>query len=32
MRKNRMKIVVFLMLFAMIASTLVAFLEPFFIR
>lgn len=32
MRKNRMRIVVFLMLFAMIASTLVAFLEPFFIR
>ncbi|MDU4695165.1 MULTISPECIES: stressosome-associated protein Prli42 [Paenibacillus] len=32
MRKNRMRIVVFLMLFAMLASTLLAFLEPLFIR
>ncbi|MDU0329391.1 MULTISPECIES: stressosome-associated protein Prli42 [Paenibacillus] len=32
MRKNTMRIVVYLMLFAMLASTLIAFLEPFFIR
>ncbi|WP_178022760.1 stressosome-associated protein Prli42 [uncultured Paenibacillus sp.] len=31
-KKNGMRIVVFLMLFAMLASTLIAFLEPFFIR
>lgn len=32
MRKNTMRIVVYLMLFAMLASTLLAFLEPLFIR
>lgn len=32
MRKKWLKIVVYLMLFAMLASTLLAFLEPLFIR
>ncbi|MFD1176275.1 stressosome-associated protein Prli42 [Paenibacillus puldeungensis] len=32
MRKKWLKIVVYLMLFAMVASTLLAFLEPLFIR
>ncbi|WP_114495089.1 stressosome-associated protein Prli42 [Fontibacillus phaseoli] len=32
MQKKGFKIVVFLMLFAMVASTLIALLEPFFIR
>ncbi|MGG6309688.1 stressosome-associated protein Prli42 [Paenibacillus macerans] len=32
MQKKWMRIVVYLMLFAMVASTLLAFLEPLFIR
>ncbi|WP_410768284.1 stressosome-associated protein Prli42 [Fontibacillus sp. BL9] len=32
MQKKWFKIVVYLMLFAMVASTLIALLEPFFIR
>ncbi|WP_089153486.1 stressosome-associated protein Prli42 [Paenibacillus senegalimassiliensis] len=32
MRKKWMRLVVYLMLFAMVASTLLAFLEPLFMR
>lgn len=32
MQKKWFKIVVYLMLFAMVASTLIALLEPFFLR